>query len=53
MSVPSLRIDSVYQPDLRTSGTGVEEFAPPRDPSRFIRISSPLSSWSNKGEMQI
>lgn len=44
---------SLYRRNLRAREASEPGFAALPRSSRFICISSPLSIWSNKGEMQI
>lgn len=53
MSIALPPISSLYQREHRSYEQRVPGFAPVRNRSRFICISSPLSIWSNTGEMQI
>jgi hypothetical protein len=53
MTIALLPTSSLYRQDLRADAASAPDFTPLRDSSRFICIFSLLSSWSNKGEMQI
>jgi hypothetical protein len=53
MSFVRLQDFSLYLQEPRAGGASGPGFAPLPSASRFICISSALSNWSNKGEMQI